>query len=305
MADTVPMGTVFDIQKFSIHDGPGIRTTVFLKGCPLRCAWCHNPESQESAPEISFVPEKCIGCMACVRACPSGCHVVDTGGHVYARDRCERCGACTVECYARALELIGEKMSVAGVLEEVLKDKPFYETSGGGMTISGGEPLAQYAFTKELLSRAKQEDLHTCLETCGYADFERLHALIGLVDLFLYDVKDVDPQKHRDFVGADNVKILSNLKHLGDTDADIVLRCPIVPGYNDRNDHFDGVADLAQRTNGVREVHVLPYHPLGKSKSDRIGKTYGLGELSFVDDDQVELWMNRIRAGTDKPVRRS
>ena len=240
-------GLVFDIQKFSIHDGPGIRTTVFLKGCPLRCAWCHNPESKDTGIELSFLPDKCINCGYCFRVCPNGCHIMDGGRHVLLRDRCEVCGKCTEECYAQALELVGKEMTIDEVITEVLKDKPFYDTSGGGMTISGGEPLAQAGFTKALLKRAKDDGLHTCIETSGHGKTDHLRSMIPLIDIFLFDYKATDPGVHREFVGTGNTLILENLGLLNDAEVEIYLRCPMVPGINADEEHLSGIADSANR----------------------------------------------------------
>ena len=180
-------GLVFDIQRFSIHDGSGIRTTVFLKGCPLRCVWCHNPESLEKEPEVSFVPAKCIGCGCCFKTCVQGGHVLRDGRHILVRAVCKRCGACAAKCPSQAIEVIGREMTVADVIAEVVRDKPFYETSGGGMTLSGGEPMAQFGFSLALLQAAKVEGLHTCVETSGYGSKKRFLELRHFVDLFLWD----------------------------------------------------------------------------------------------------------------------
>jgi pyruvate formate lyase activating enzyme len=265
------VGLVFDILKFAIHDGPGIRTTVFLKGCPLDCLWCHNPESKDDRVEISYLPAKCVGCGACVAACPRGFHRLADGLHVYDRTACERCGACAVGCYARAIEQVGHLREVGEVLAEVLRDRPFYETSGGGMTISGGEPLAQFGFTRELLARARAEGLHTALDTCGFAPQARYAELLPLVDLFLYDIKTTDPVRHRELTGQPLELIHANLRFLSDSGARLFLRCPLVPGVNDSDAELAGIAALANDLAGVEEIDVAPYHPLGVSKAGRMG----------------------------------
>ena len=297
-------GRVFDLQKFSIHDGPGIRTTVFMKGCPLECLWCHNPESQSRAIEISLMPEKCIGCGYCFRACPQGCHMDDGEQRQFLRERCTHCGTCAAECHAGALEAIGSDMTVAAVMEDVLKDRPFYETSGGGVTLSGGEPMAQFAFTLALARTARRAGLHVCMETCGYAPWAHYAALLPFVDLFLFDYKESDPARHRAATGVPSEPILDNLRRLDEQGAALVLRCPIIPGCNARDDHFRAIADTANSLRGVKEINVMAYHPLGEAKRHRLGKAAGLPETAFPDDATVAAWVGQVARQARVPVQR-
>jgi glycyl-radical enzyme activating protein len=296
-------GLVFDIQHFAIHDGPGIRTTVFLKGCPLHCLWCHNPESQAAGMEIFYLPEKCIGCRACEHVCEEGAHHFKDNEHSLDRAICVRCGTCTEECYSGGLERVGQEMSVDAVLAEVLKDTPFYSTSGGGLTVSGGEPMQQFGFTRDLLLAAKEAGLHTCLETSGCSSRERYLEVAPLVDLFLFDIKETDPELHRQFTGVSNLAIRSNLLALDLIGASLVLRCPIIPGLNDRSEHFAGITALANQLHNVLEIHILPYHPLGTSKSQRLGKTPTLPDVKAPESPQVSNWLTAVQAQTGVPVR--
>jgi pyruvate formate lyase activating enzyme len=286
-------GTIFEIQRFSIHDGPGIRTTVFLKGCPLNCAWCHNPEGISARPHLSFVPEKCIGCGYCFRACPKVAHSWQDGRHVLDREVCVACGTCAAECYAGGLELVGRSITVGEALDEVLRDEPFYQTSGGGMTLSGGEPLYQIEFSEALLDAAKQAGLHCCVETSGCAPYERLRPS---TDLFLYDIKESDPERHRQYTGAGVEQILDNLRILHARGARLRLRCPIVPGYNDRPDHFEGIAALARSLPGLDGVEVMPYHSFGDSKLDRMGlSAEGRAQSRIPEAPEIAGWVKCLR----------
>jgi glycyl-radical enzyme activating protein len=297
-------GIVFDIQKFSIHDGPGIRTTVFLKGCPLNCLWCHNPESKQGKPEISFISDKCILCGYCVAVCPNRCHTIDGKKHVYNRRLCQRCGKCSSECYSKALEVIGKEMTVDEVISEVLKDVPFYETSNGGMTVSGGEPMAQFQFTKSLLEEAKKNKLHTCLETSGFAPMEKYRKIMKFVDIFLYDFKESHLGNHLKCTGVPQDSIMKNLIELDSLGVKTVLRCPIIPEMNDRKSHFREIANLANRLSNIIEINILAYHPLGKSKSARIGADYLLACSEFPDEDEIRDWIDSVQSSTKTSVKK-
>ncbi len=299
-------GNVFNVQKFSINDGPGIRTTVFLKGCPLHCLWCHNPESHKATAELFYDSRKCVSCRACAAACTKGCHrFSDDGTHHYDRAACIACGRCANACMTEALKSVSTQRTVAEVMTEVLKDKPFYETSGGGMTVSGGEPMLQFEFTLALLRTAKEQGLHTCMETCGYADADQLRTVAPYVDLFLYDYKETDPDRHKAYTGVSNERILRNLHMLDDMGCRSVLRCPIIPTLNDREEHFAGIAALANSLKNVIEINVEPYHPLGSGKAAMLGREYALPDLTFPAEETVKSWIEQVASMTAVPVKKA
>ena len=267
-------GTIFNIQRHSIHDGPGIRTIVFFKGCPLACLWCSNPESQGFEPELFLDPEKCIACGACAEVCPEGAVTKSGEGELllYRRELCTACGRCAEVCYAGARCVEGRTVSAREVLAEVLRDAAFFSRSGGGITLSGGEPLAQPRFAAELLRLSREEGLHTAVETAGHVPWENFETVLELVDLFLYDLKHHDPEKHSSGVGAGNGLIISNLQKLRSLAAQVVIRVPVIPGYNDRPEDLLALSDIALRF-GIKELHLLPVHRYGSGKYRLLGKT--------------------------------
>lgn len=288
-------GSIFDIQRFCVHDGPGIRTTVFLKGCPMGCVWCHNPEGVRPGPHLSFSPEKCIGCGACFRLCPRGAHTDDKGRHVIDREKCAVCGSCTAECYAGALEIIGREATLDEVIAEVAADWPFYETSGGGMTLSGGEPLYQLDFAVVLLARARKQGIHCCVETCGHVPYEAFERVMPEVDLFLYDVKEMDDARHRAATGVSNELILSNLRRLHDAGARVRVRVPLVGGYNDTDDNLDAFIELVASLPRIEGVEVLPYHGLGLSKAQRMDIAVGVEPAAHAPGKEtLARWTTRL-----------
>lgn len=269
-------GIVFDIRKYSIHDGPGIRTTVFFKGCPLTCHWCHNPESQAIIQEIMVRPNRCIRCGACVEACASGAIAWEDGLIVTNGDRCTLCGACTRACYAEAREIVGAEMSVGQVMAEIERDISFYEESNGGVTFSGGEPLVQREFLRALLRACKEQDIHTALDTCGFATWETLDSVREYVDLFLYDLKLMDDARHRQYTGVSNALILGNLRALAQRGHAIIVRAPVIPGVNDDDEAIRQLGAWAAALPGLRQVDLLPYHHLSADKYARLNRAYRL-----------------------------
>jgi pyruvate formate lyase activating enzyme len=284
-------GIVFNIQRFSVHDGPGIRTTVFLKGCSLHCFWCHNPEGIRSKPEIQFYPERCIGCSACIEACEYGAQVIEDDVHIYVRDNCEMCGACVDNCFSGALEQTGTSLSVEDVMKEVLADRSFYENSGGGISLSGGEPLFQKAFTKALLERSKEEGLHTAIETCGNYRWADLEELLPFIDLVMMDLKLMDPDAHREATGVSNERILVIAENLMSTDKPVWFRTPVIPTVNDTPEAIGEIAAFVRHLADIRQAQgdgdpapppildLLRFHKLAADKYRSLGLDYKASDL--------------------------
>ena len=280
-------GLIFDIKRFSIHDGPGIRTTVFLKGCPLTCWWCHNPESQAAHRELILRPDRCIACGACAEVCDQGAIVLEQDTLITRRARCTACGACVDVCYAEARELVGQHMTVPDVMAEIERDIDFYDESGGGVTFSGGEPLFQPAFLHELLQGCKAIEIHTTIDTCGFATWNTLDRVRQHVDLFLYDVKLLDDTRHREYTGVSNQQILRNLSRLSQEGHPIVLRVPVIPGINDDEANLREIGAFAAELPPLRRLDLLPYHRIGRDKYHRLGKHTPMPEVDPPTEERM------------------
>jgi glycyl-radical enzyme activating protein len=287
-------GMIFDIQRGSMHDGPGIRTVVFLKGCPLQCVWCHNPESKARTKEISFRPESCVACGECVKTCQHAAHRIVEGVHFFDRSLCEQCWDCVETCVYEALKLAGQERTVEEVMAVVLRDRPFYEQSAGGLTISGGEPMLQAEFTLELLKAAKAEGLNTCLDTCGWTSQRTYEIILPFVDLFLFDYKATDPETHKRLTGVSNKLILSNLDFLVQQGARIRLRCPLIPGINDSQDHLEGIAQLSFRYPELDGIDLMAYHNVGNAKYERYGLENPLPGLTTAEEMTRQGWLESL-----------
>ncbi len=281
-------GQVFNIMKYAVHDGPGIRTTVFLKGCPLNCWWCHNPESQELKPQLTFFPNRCIGCMDCIAACKENAIRPLDGKVVTDLEKCKNNGDCTLVCFAEARQMAGETMSVEEVVKEVLKDKIFYDESGGGVTFSGGEPLVQSIYLLELLKEMKKIGIHTTIDTCGYTSSETIKEVAELTDLFLFDLKHMDSEKHKKYTGASNELILKNLEILGSMGKDIIIRIPIIPGFNDSKKELEDMKNYISTLKNIKEINLLPYHNIGQEKYNRMGKTYKMKDVPELSENEMK-----------------
>lgn len=294
-------GIVFNIQKFCIHDGDGIRTCVFLKGCPLRCIWCHNPESLDKTPNLSFNKPKCSSCGRCLPACSA--RVIENGTLKLLREKCVMCGKCEEVCLNDANEIIGKEMTVTEILDQVIKDKIFYDTSGGGITITGGEPSYQPHFTLELLTLSKEAGISLAIETCGIGSRDFYEKAADLCTTFLFDIKCIDPLRHKELTGADNAHIIENLQHLMDRGADIIIRLPLVPDCNDSDEDIEKLSNFLNKHKGrYRYAEIMPYHTLGVGKSENIGTTPSYIHDNASEDD-ISRWLSLFAShGTDVKV---
>lgn len=283
--------TIFNIERFAIHDGPGIRTTVFFKGCPLRCPWCANPESQKQTRQLKYQQSRCTACLNCVKNCPVGAVTYENDRIVIAREKCKKCGTCVGNCLSSALSFIGEEKSVDEIFNEIMKDKDYYDASGGGVTLSGGEVMLQGKAAKELLKKLKEDGIHTAIETCGDVPVEAFEELEKYVDLFLYDIKHVDAEKVRLVTGGNQERIFQNLSYLAERKrSEVIIRVPVIPQFNYESEVITKIFKLAQKL-GIRQVHLLPYHTLGIHKYEQIGAVYQM-PVQGIDKKELQPYVS-------------
>lgn len=264
-------GIIFDIKRFAVHDGPGIRTTLFLKGCPLRCCWCHNPEGLIQEPQLAYYSHKCINCGECVTVCPTGAHDVADRKHIFLREKCTACGQCEATCLGKALKLYGCEISVETAVEMVLDDKAFYKKSGGGCTLSGGEPLLQAEFCVEVFKVLKSKDIHCAIDTCGSVGWDCFEKVLPYTDMFLFDLKQIDAQSHIEYVGRSNKLILENLRKLSQQNVSIEIRIPVIPGFNSDKKSIAAFGEFLSGLDNITTVKLLAYHDLARSKFTALG----------------------------------
>lgn len=295
--------TIFNIQKYNLYDGPGVRTLIFFQGCPLRCKWCANPEGLERRPRLMFKAASCINCAACVVACPQGIHKLnEQGNHVIDwqwSNTCTGCGACVSACKQNALSIVGETKTVSELVDIIMEDKLFYDISGGGVTLGGGEVLMQPEAAAALLKACKQEGIHTAIETCGFARREDILNVAQYVDLFLFDLKHLDSRRHKELTGIANEQILENLETLLIKNYNVKIRMPLLKNINDSREEIQAVAETLKpyRTMpNFQGIDLLPYHKLGVNKYQQLGKTYAIEgdpSLSETDLDRIESWIRQ------------
>jgi pyruvate formate lyase activating enzyme len=289
-------GMILNVMRYSIHDGPGIRTTVFMKGCPLLCKWCHNPEALSGQVEMIYRKERCIRCGNCVAACPQQASSIHDDKIITEWEKCIRCGSCIETCYAEARELIGREMSVEELMKEISRDVAFYDESGGGVTFSGGEPLAQFEYLEEALWACKKKSIHTAVDTSGYASPGILQRVAEFTDTFLYDLKSMDDACHRDFTGVSNELILRNLKMLSALRKEIIIRYPLIPGVNDNSENVRRTGEFINSLGNVTKMQLLPYHETGAEKYERLRMTYEMKATAPALEDAAGRIVDEMRS---------
>lgn len=290
--NNTPKGIIFNIQRFSVHDGPGIRTSVFLKGCPLRCVWCHNPESHEREKSRAYFSRRCTLCARCVKICPEGALSQNGGKIACDREKCVCCGRCADGCAAGAVTVFGSEATVREVISEVMKDRDYYGNSGGGVTFTGGEPMAQPLFLADALAELKKLGVHTAVETSGYSAPEGFELIKSSTDLFLYDLKVMDDALHIKYTGVSNRLILSNLTALSGSGARVLVRIPLVAGCGDSVENISATAEFLRCHTSVREAELIPMHKLAEGKYNALGKKYGALDIPLPDESRFDIYRN-------------
>ncbi|MFX1574775.1 MAG: glycyl-radical enzyme activating protein [Promethearchaeota archaeon] len=283
-------GIIFDIQNYAIYDGPGIRTLIFLKGCPLRCLWCQNPESQKLNPQISYFKEKCLLCETCIKTCPNNALSLNVDEIIRNENLCVLCGNCVEACPNQVLEIIGKEYSIEELVEIALRDKPFYDNSGGGVTISGGEPTMQFKFLIQLLKQLKNNGIHVAVETCGYFNESLIEDLTDNVDLFLFDIKHPDDEKHKNFTGVCNDIILTNFSkiHSKVGNERIVPRIPLIPTVNTDEKTIMNIISFLQQINYQGIIHLMPYNKLANTKYEKVGMGKLYKDMGDLTEDDIK-----------------
>ena len=289
-------GIIFNIMKYSIHDGPGIRTTVFFKGCPMKCWWCHNPESHKLQQIVVKYPDRCIGCGKCIKVCPTNAIYIEDDRMKFDTKKCIQCGKCVEVCYSESMEMIGNKMTVDEVMKEIEKDNVFYEESGGGVTFSGGEPFMQHEFLRELLIQCKKKDIHTVVDTCGFVKKDILVEISNLIDSFLYDLKIMNETEHIKYTGVSNKIILDNLKEITKLGRRVFIRIPVIPEINDDAENINGIAKHLASLSGIEQINILPYHNIAMEKYKRIGEKYRLSKIKTPSDERMGEILKKLES---------
>ncbi len=288
-------GLIFNIQRFSVNDGPGIRTTVFFKGCPLHCRWCHNPESISPHKELILREDRCVRCGDCMKLCRNGAISEDHGAYVTSRERCQQCGDCVEECYAEAREIVGYELTVDALMEEIGKDLVFFDQSGGGVTFSGGEPLLQHEFLTAALEACQQKKYHTAIDTTGFTSPAILERVSAYVDLFLFDLKTLDDARHKEYTGVSNHLILENLGRLSRWKKNVIVRVPVIPGVNDQAEDIHKLGDFVASLGNIREIQLLPYHETGVDKYHRLGTRYTMPQTTSPTTEHINEIVTQLR----------